>query len=277
MGFKSFSINGKSVKSMSINGKIIFRKQEDDPYSLKFVAEEPTTIRLKKWGNQAYPSLQYSTDGKVWQDFDIDTTQISLSSVGDKAYLRAVSINSKISSSTSTYFYFDISGKTAVSGSVMSLLNKDKKTNNYISSYCFYKLFNGCPITTAPEIDGNLYLESGSLHAMFRDCIYLRQAPSILTIHKISTSSCAYMFQGCTSLKESPVLNTNLTYTSCYRNLFYGCSSLNKITAKITSWGNYFLSWVNGVSPTGTFYCPSSLPIEYGVSRIPSGWTVVRI
>ena len=49
MGFKSFYIDGKSVKSMSIDGKLIFRKQEEEPYALKFVAEEPNaTVTIQK-------------------------------------------------------------------------------------------------------------------------------------------------------------------------------------------------------------------------------------
>ena len=66
MGFKSFYIDGKSVKSMSIDGKLIFRKQEEEPYALKFVAEEPTTIFISKFGNPSYPSFEYSLDGKNW-------------------------------------------------------------------------------------------------------------------------------------------------------------------------------------------------------------------
>ena len=277
MGFKSFYIDGKSVKSMSIDGKLIFRKQEEEPYALKFVAEEPTTIFIKKIGQLAYPSFEYSLDGKNWQPFDIDNTQISLSSPGDKAYMRAVDSNSRISSDMANYFCFAMTGKTALSGSVMSLLSKNKTTAYHILQYSFYMLFNRCPITSAPELDGSLYLYESSLMEMFRDCIYLKKAPSVLKIVQINRNSCFCMFLGCTSLKESPYLNTDLKAPFCYRNMFYNCSSLNKITSKFTSWGNYFLSWVYGVSSSGTFYCPSSLPIQYGVSRIPSGWNVVRI
>ena len=66
MGFKSFYIDGKSVKSMSIDGKVIYRKQVEEPYALKFVAEEPTTIFIEKIGQLAYPSFEYSLDGKNW-------------------------------------------------------------------------------------------------------------------------------------------------------------------------------------------------------------------
>lgn len=33
-------------------------------------------------------------------------------------------------------------------------------------------------------------------------------------------------------------------------------------------------NWVKDVAEHGTFVCPKELPIEYGVSRIPEGWTV---
>lgn len=35
--------------------------------------------------------------------------------------------------------------------------------------------------------------------------------------------------------------------------------------------------WVENVAPTGTFYCPKALPLEYGLDRIPEGWTVKYI
>ena len=66
MGFKSFYIGGKSVKSMSIDGKVIYRKQVEEPYALKFVAEEPTTISIEKIREPKYPSFEYSLDGKTW-------------------------------------------------------------------------------------------------------------------------------------------------------------------------------------------------------------------
>lgn len=35
-------------------------------------------------------------------------------------------------------------------------------------------------------------------------------------------------------------------------------------------------NWLDGVSPTGTFVCPSALPIQYGVNYIPEGWDIIK-
>ena len=40
---------------------------------------------------------------------------------------------------------------------------------------------------------------------------------------------------------------------------------------------NSTIFWVDNVAPTGTFYCPKALPLEYGENRIPEGWTVKYI
>lgn len=62
-------------------------------------------------------------------------------------------------------------------------------------------------------------------------------------------------------------------------NMFRDCSNLKKITVNFTSWGDAtdaFTNWVYGVAANGTFYKPVALPTEFGVNRIPVGWTVVN-
>lgn len=58
-----------------------------------------------------------------------------------------------------------------------------------------------------------------------------------------------------------------------------GCNNLKYIKVGFTAWqpsGESAISsnWVNGVSSTGTFEAPEELPVQFGVSRIPTGWDV---
>ena len=85
------------------------------------------------------------------------------------------------------------------------------------------------------------------------------------------------MFQGCTGLTSAPELPATTLATRCHIKMFYGCTQLSLIKVHFTAWGRETQSWVSNVAPTGTFYKPSALSEEFGVSKIPTGWTVVNI
>ena len=59
--------------------------------------------------------------------------------------------------------------------------------------------------------------------------------------------------------------------------MFSGCTNLSEISVAFDEWNDNTKNWVENVSPTGTFYCPKALPLEYGLDRIPEGWTVKYI
>ena len=66
--------------------------------------------------------------------------------------------------------------------------------------------------------------------------------------------------------------------------MFSECTNLSEISVAFVKWTDSTdrwecntYRWVANVAPTGTFYCPKALPLEYGVDRIPEGWTVKYI
>jgi len=62
--------------------------------------------------------------------------------------------------------------------------------------------------------------------------------------------------------------------------MFSGCTSLSLIHVSFEDWFTNDVpteDWVRNVAPTGTFICPNHLPLEYGYSSIPEGWTVKYI
>jgi surface protein len=60
--------------------------------------------------------------------------------------------------------------------------------------------------------------------------------------------------------------------------MFKGCTNLNNINVSFSAWNPSYVTecWVENISSSGTFTCPADLPEEFGTSRIPTGWTVVR-
>ena len=171
-----------------------------------------------------------------------------------------------------------------------------------LAGYCYQGMFYGCTnLTTAPELPATT-LAGYCYHDMFYGCTSLVNAPSIIPATTLAEYSCQYMFYGCTSLTIAPALPattlsryccqymfgycTNLTTapellaaflpTYCYRSMFYNCTNLNyiKMLATNVSATNALLSWVNGVSSTGTFIKHPDADLKTGTSGIPSGWTV---
>ena len=80
-------------------------------------------------------------------------------------------------------------------------------------------------------------------------------------------------------LTTAPALPATTLASYCYQTMFYGCSKLVSIEVSFASWTQATSqtdSWVNGVASSGTFTKPTALAPEYGISRIPTGWTVVN-
>jgi hypothetical protein len=58
--------------------------------------------------------------------------------------------------------------------------------------------------------------------------------------------------------------------------MFNGCKNLNYVNVGFTYWEVSTDYWLESVSPTGTFECPSGLPSERGTSYIPEGWNIIK-
>ena len=59
--------------------------------------------------------------------------------------------------------------------------------------------------------------------------------------------------------------------------MFYGCTNLKYVKIALTSWESNSLYWLEGVSATGVFDCPSTLDTSTrDTSHVPTGWTVTH-
>ena len=171
-----------------------------------------------------------------------------------------------------------------------------------LANYCYQSMFSGCTgLTSAPELPATT-LASNCYHTMFSDCTGLTIAPELpattlasrcymymfggctgltsapeLPATTLGSYCYDHMFEGCTGLTNAPELPATTLASSCYRYMFGGCTNLSLIQVHFTAWETQTTNWVSNVKSTGTFYKPTALPEEYGVDRIPPGWTVVNI
>lgn len=205
-----------------------------------------------------------------------------------------------------TNFSFRMTGEFEVSGNIMSLINFEE---DIPSEYCFARLFYNCQSLVSIE---NLSLPAMRLmprcyYAMFynvnkavtppqlpateladycywcifESCTSLKTAPA-LPATNLKAGCYRSMFYKCTSLETVVELKGTTLYSECYQTIFYNCNKLKGIIVHFNSWTsatNATVNWVSGITNnTGTFTIKSAiLPIERGVNRIPSNWTVNRI
>ena len=114
---------------------------------LCFTAEEAnSSVKLQKNGSTAiegFNGLEYKLNDGNWTSYDIDST-ITLENVGDKVYMRAVAAgNSRMGIDFDNYHKFIMTGKTAASGNVNTLLNPNPNTEVSLEGkdYCYYFMF----------------------------------------------------------------------------------------------------------------------------------------
>lgn len=230
MGIKSISIGGRTdIKKVTIGGGVLFEKATPPvelPY-LCFTAEQAnSTVGTTIKGTVSpLPVLEYSTDGTNWSNFALGNggTIVTLANVGDKVYLRGN--NNSFSMSSSNYVRFEMTGKIAASGNIMSLLDKTCESVTIPNVYCYEYMFQGCTsLTTPPELPATT-LADYCYYFMFAGCTSLTTAPE-LPATTLTTECYRSMFSGCTSLTTAPELPATALARQCYNLMFYNCTSL---------------------------------------------------
>lgn len=257
-----------------------------------------TKVRLRKFGSPQNIDIKYKKGSNSWTTYTIGTT-ISLS----KNEIVAFSGNNQTvynHPNTLSYYNFATTGLIDIKGNMMSLLNY----SDTCIDYCFYRLFDGCSsiinppllpattlangcyagmfnnctsLTTVPELPATT-LANSCYSDMFAGCTSLTSVPAnLLPATELASHCYSEMFQWCSNLLDAPQLPATTLTATCYGWMFVNCTSLTSINVNFTDWAsNDTYGWVSYVAPTGIFYKPSALPEEYGIDRIPSGWTVVN-
>jgi len=117
-----------------------------------------------------------------------------------------------------------VEGCIELSGELQSLMNFNKACNGY----GFYQLFLEC---SALKSIKNLSINATQLnescyHSLFQKCNNLIEICEKLPANSLKSSCYAYMFDGCTSLKYTPLLPAKILAYSCYEGMFRDCLKL---------------------------------------------------
>ena len=254
--------------------------------------------QLKSYGNNEDVNLEYSLDKVKWNTMDYNT-EISVGNF-QPVYFRGINENGI--NTINKVLNFSVEGDDFdVSGDIMTLINYKSIPNTVPNDYCFYRMFYGnynmrrgpklsatnlsaycyrelfasTGIVELPELPAK-YLDYGSYQLMCENCSNLEYVGDINVI-SLENSSLDEMFRECPKLTKAPKITSQYYGEGCLGQLYYRSKNVNEIVVDFESWTNsdgdaFTDSWVKDVASTGKFYCPSSLPEEYGESRIPVGW-----
>jgi len=186
-----------------------------DCFYLKAQEDNASFYMTDNNGQPPSVSLEYSLDNKqTWTEWSDKGTAITLTNIGDIAYIRAKNKNKAFGRyiqtyGTAHYWSFVITGgKMSSGGNIMSLLDKDMLQTN-VPEYAFVGLFRLCTsLVSTPKLPATT-LGNHCYDAMFDGCSNLIYAPDELP----ATDAYAYcyqnMFRSCSKLETVPNIRLN--------------------------------------------------------------------
>lgn len=257
---------------MSLFRNLLIEKAFDPlKVPLTFIAKEAgSSVALNVNGTLTIPNMhyRYGNDG-LWMPYTAGTI-LTLTDVDD--CVQFWNNAGALSTAQTDFANFSIQGSIGARGNIQSLLN----WRSNVPAWSFFALFRDNPFLLTPPLLPGVTTDNGCYAHLFRNT-GIRNFPYMGVSHAVFQSM-SLMVADCDELQSADLSNIKTMGSYAFNGLFRDSNQLSEIKVGITSWvGDGFNNWVQGVSPVGTFYKPSALPEEYGVNRIPEGWTVVNI
>ena len=211
--------------------------EKELPNYLCFTALESGTFTFRigsdiSVGNYSY--IEYSIDEcRTWtkvsntNKVEVTATTPTLN-VGDKVYWRGSGVRLNPYVDARRTCSFSSSGMFNASGELLSILQLGIINPTYSAiEREFYKLFYGTKIVDAADmLISTAIAVNNCCFEMFRECTLMTYPPKILATQATGTSCYNNMFYGCTSLLESIEINISSLSNSCCRGMFNGCTNL---------------------------------------------------
>ena len=202
-----------AYKRRDISGFVVFKP----------VSESVQTIRTYNQSKNWDGTIEYSTDGIIWTEWDGKPITGDVTSGG--AILLRGKGNSVISNNSSQRFVPGLG--TEIHGNIEFLLDYEKALAGEAISFgdsCFSFLFQNASIISAPDLPAQT-LTPSCYYSMFKGCTSLENAPE-MNARTASSSSCQEMFFGCTALARAPKILITTLASSCCKEMFRSCTSL---------------------------------------------------
>ena len=268
-----------------------------------FEAQEANSTVALTSTLETAPNLEYSTDGETWQEWQHTTADgvhtfdtLTLTAVGDRVYMRGDNQNGlgtlPEGAEMPLFSHFEMTGKIAAGGNIMSLLDKDAEMTE-IPVTGFALLFgdltgenSNTSLTTAAAMPAVTVIGQYGCSAMYANCTSLTAAAATPSLITIGFGSCDYMYSGCMSLTTAAATSSLITIgeDGCI-DMYIGCTSLTAAAAmpNVTTIGNsgcfdMYDECTFNMSDDGTtlnFYFPTP-PITAGETTYSTAYDVAE-
>ena len=176
--------------------------------------------------------IKYSINGSDWQNWDGSTLTLQSTS---RVYIKGNNPEG-LNNGYSSDLHFNITGTFVLGGRVTSLLTDSGENLSEIpSSYCFYKLFEGCSgiINVSSLKLSSSILKDYCYSYMFANCsnIISIMRDGLKDVVIFAKKSCSYMFANCSNLTyfNSQIIcnSSSILGESCFDNMFSNCTRLD--------------------------------------------------
>lgn len=252
---------------------------------LTFSSAEPFTIETGNTTKNWDGTLEYSTDGTTWSEWDGTAAIASAEHDGKQRIYMRGSGNSVITGSENVsgdvFPGFRLIDETnsdiECSGNIENLLDHETVAKGLhpsmgaycfaylfykgwrylitppelpattLSSYCYSYMFMNCVrLAYAPKLPA-LSLSSYCYRGMFRNCQSITTPPEIYAT-TLAYRCCMWMFYGCINLATSPELHATTLDEECYAQMFQNCTKLTtppKLNATTLAQSCYYYMFQN--------------------------------
>lgn len=276
---------GDVIRVTDGQNRVIWEKKTEPDYTEPFYVENITnsteTLNISKNDSRAPSiSIEYSLNRTNWYSLGTTSTTAITRTLnpGDKIYLRANA--TRWGTLSPTLRVNKITGVSKVGGNIMSLLygssfNGNERDFPQSKWYVFVHLFISSTLISSdklllPATQLTQYCYCG----LFDGCSSLVNTPE-LPASTLAENCYEAMFRNC-AITTAPDLNADSFVIGCYSYMFYNCVNLTyvKCLGTNTETENCRVNWLSNVSSTGTFTKAAGITWPTGDSGIPSGWTV---
>lgn len=204
-------------------------------------AEANSTVSMVSTLETA-PSLEYSTDGVNWQEWQHTTAEgthtfdtITLGAIGDRVYLRGDNPDGLADFQSNGLSLFVMTGKINCGGSLTSLVDEDGISLTELPDNCFPLLFSSLSsetpnlsILTPPTLGNVTKIGKYACMNMFMYCENLLHAVDMSKIAYIDERGCMTMYDQCSNIEETADMSalTIIGDNGC-EEMYKVCTSLN--------------------------------------------------
>lgn len=195
------------------------------------------------------PNFEYSTDGVTWKEWQHTTADgvhtfdtLTLTAVGDRVYLRGDNPNGlgtmPEGAEIPLFSHFEMTGKIAAGGNIMSLLDKNMEMTE-IPASGLLALFGditeenpNTSLTAAAAMPALTSIGESGCAEMYTGCTSLTAAAAMPVVTTIGNYGCAGMYANCTSLTSAAAMPalTSIGERGC-AEMYAGCTSLTTAAA----------------------------------------------